>query len=51
LHLLCGEEAAVAIYEKYLKQQFTEATERAAENDGLLTRSPADLAHANIIVS
>ncbi len=27
-----GEEAAMAIYEKYLKQQFTEATEQAAEN-------------------
>lgn len=27
-----GEEAAVAIYEKYLKQQFTEATERMAEH-------------------
>ena len=27
-----GEEAAAAIYEKYLKQKFTEATEWAAEN-------------------
>ena len=27
-----GEEAAMAIYEKYLKQQFKEATERMAEN-------------------
>lgn len=29
-----GEEAAIAIYDKYLKQQFTEATEQAAENHG-----------------
>ncbi len=27
-----GEEAAMAIYEKYLKQQFTEATEKTAEH-------------------
>jgi hypothetical protein len=27
-----GEEAAMAIYEKYLKQPFTEATEETAEN-------------------
>jgi hypothetical protein len=27
-----GEDAATAIYETYLKQKFTEATEWAAEN-------------------
>jgi hypothetical protein len=28
-----GEEAAMAIYEKYFKQPFTEATKQTAEHD------------------